>query len=151
MQPLVIDIFCGSYVVIEPEVIKTISRYKQLSVGDREAGGILIGCYKGRHLHISYATSPGPKDKATRVRFMRNCDSHWNIALIKWKKSNFKQTFIGDWHTHPEDYPTPSSIDYYYWNKNLPENKDSIVIIQGRKGIWIGHCNHDKKINVIYE
>lgn len=64
-----------------------------------------------------------------------------NIAILEeFEKSNHTRFYIGEWHTHPEDIPTPSSRDYkslkdsYHKNKMVVPNLILMAIV-GRKAI----------------
>lgn len=63
-----------------------------------------------------------------------------NLIVEEFDKSNQTRVYIGEWHTHPEDYPSPSLQDL----KSLKEsyNKNQLAIpnfilmaIIGRKNI----------------
>ena len=51
--------------------------------------------------------------------------------------------YIGTWHTHPSEVPSPSSSDLKDWKQSIKHNKDStsalIFIIAGIQGfrIWL--------------
>jgi integrative and conjugative element protein (TIGR02256 family) len=45
--------------------------------------------------------------------------------------------YLGEWHTHPEDSPSPSSIDLGTWQRHLnADNEQMVLLIVGRKEIW---------------
>lgn len=126
-----------SFLFIEPEVIKRIQNYKQMKLKSREAGGILIGAYRGDHIHITSLTIPGQLDKQTRTSFHRRSPHHQGSALKSWINSKRVSTWIGEWHTHPEDYPMPSIIDIESWSQDLP-SRTMVLLIQGRCDYWLG-------------
>jgi integrative and conjugative element protein (TIGR02256 family) len=80
-----------------------------------ESGGILIGAYRGPHLEILNFTVPGPKDLRQRYGFVRQDPSHQRSATRIWKRSGGKDTFVGEWHTHPLGSPEPSKVDRQAW------------------------------------
>ena len=55
-----------------------------------------------------------------------------------FKKSNGEWHYLGEWHTHPEDVPTPSMTDHSSWNKHLKSDLPLILIIVGRTHFWVG-------------
>lgn len=128
------------FVLINDNVLETLEAHRQLDFSQPESGGILIGEYRGPHLNIVKLTTPASGDLQSRFRFFRRSKSHQFIASKTWKDSNSTQTFLGDWHTHPEDHPSPSSIDEMDWLRKLP-NRIMIVIIQGRSSRWYGIWN----------
>lgn len=75
----------------------------------KEAGGVLMGkLYKdSADIIIDKLTLPSQKDTRSRFRFLRHFFSHQKRIDEEWEKSNKTCTYLGEWHTHPEDYPTP--------------------------------------------
>lgn len=125
------------FLLIEPGVIKKIKGYRQTKIRNKEAGGILIGAYRGDHVHITSLTVPGQLDKRTRTSFHRRSPHHQVSALKSWLNSKRINTWVGEWHTHPEDYPVPSIIDIESWSQDLP-NRTMVLLIQGRCDYWLG-------------
>ncbi|MCW8929634.1 MAG: Mov34/MPN/PAD-1 family protein [Gammaproteobacteria bacterium] len=115
-----------------------IESLKQISTLDTESAGVLIGEYRGNHhIRVVGATRPGQIDRSTRFSFDRRSPHHQNSVLSAWHSSGKIQTWVGEWHTHPEDYPIPSSIDIHEWEKTLPA-RPMVLLIQGRKSHWLG-------------
>ncbi|WP_376751937.1 Mov34/MPN/PAD-1 family protein [Stutzerimonas nitrititolerans] len=118
MQPLaLIDPGSGRLVVVSALVIELVARYKQLKAGDPESGGILIGLRRGEHFEITAATMPQVDDKRTRFRFERVERGHAEALKKRWAVSMGAENYLGEWHTHPEDHPSPSSIDVSEWQR----------------------------------
>ncbi|MBP2546256.1 integrative and conjugative element protein (TIGR02256 family) [Acinetobacter guillouiae] len=67
---------------------------------------------------------------------------HQETVDTAFQNSDGTYQYLGEWHTHPEDAPTPSMTDYSSWNKNLSAKEPLILIIVGRTQFWVG-----KKIN----
>lgn len=128
----------GNYLLIDNAVIFSIASHAQHSTSSNEQGGVLIGQYRGGHISVVDNTIPQKGDFASRFSFERKCISHRNRVLKEWRTSNKTKTYVGEWHTHPEDHPTPSHIDITHWKKELTKNKRLILIIQGRKSVWVG-------------
>jgi len=125
------------FLLIDPEVIERIQGYKQMNLKNREAGGILIGAYRGDHIHVTSLTTPGEADKRTRISFHRQSSHHQKAALKAWVNSKKVNTWVGEWHTHPEDDPVPSTVDMESWRHALP-NRPMALLIQGRCNYWLG-------------
>lgn len=138
------------YVLFDSCVIKTLQEYKQYN-GLNEAGGILLGSYRGPHIEIVFATPPGPCDIRSPSGFVRKCKTHKQEAYKQWKQSNQLITYIGEWHTHPQQTPKPSSTDYTNWHNNLPD-QDTVLCIQGTENLWVGeNIFGNKKVQTIYK
>jgi integrative and conjugative element protein (TIGR02256 family) len=124
---------------IVPEVEVIISAY----VSDREilmeAGGILIGNYRGPHVVVEACTTPYSRDCRRRHLFDRQDPGHQAAALDAWKRSGGTDTFVGEWHTHPVDHPTPSGLDLQTWHAVLRRTSEPLVfLIAGRFSFWCG-------------
>lgn len=80
-----------------------------------EAGGLLIGEYRGPHVEVVKCTTPFAGDFRSRSRFVRQDPRHQSIATAEWTASGGTLNYVGEWHTHPELHPTPSHIDRRSW------------------------------------
>lgn len=133
--------------------IKTINRlvaYKQNNLTKLEAGGVLLGRFieNSSNIIIDFVTKPQPTDIRKRNYFKRQ-SGHQNIINKVWKASKGSCNYLGEWHTHPELYPTPSKIDINSWKKQLKKakfyNNSLLFVIVGIKEIAIYEGN---KINL---
>jgi len=109
----------GRLVTVADEVISATSRYVTGFEIDREAGGILLGSYRGPHIEVVRCTEPMPEDRRTRFGFVRRDKGHQRAAEKVWTESSGAISFVGEWHTHPECYPTPSYVDRRSWHKQM--------------------------------
>lgn len=141
---------------ITDEVLSLINQYKQLKKEDCESGGILIGYETiDGNIIIEFATKPFEKDIQKRNSFNR-IDAKHNEFLDKlWRENGNIHMYIGEWHTHPEDYPKYSLKDKCNWKnisyKMSPYKEEYIHIIVGNKSIAIWtYETSTKKIDKIY-
>ena len=127
-------------ILIEPSVVELVRDYCQHQFSMSESGGILLGYRRGNHLHIVAATTPQPDDQRMRFRFFRRDPYHQTVAISQWDVSGNTMDYIGEWHTHPEPEPTPSSLDMSEWKKICCGRKKSMVfLIAGWTGaFWLG-------------
>ncbi|UGS88497.1 Mov34/MPN/PAD-1 family protein (plasmid) [Ralstonia wenshanensis] len=127
-------------ILIEPSVLAALMLFRQTSVAAPESGGILLGYRRGMHLHVSTMTTPQPGDTQHRYGFQRQAQQHQKIALEQWKAEHETMDYIGEWHTHPETNPTPSSIDTREWRKICHARSEPMVfLIAGtRNMLWAG-------------
>lgn len=112
--------------------------------GFPEAGGVLIG-YTHSSLGsvvIEEATEPQLDDSRTFLGFFRKSFHHLKAV----KEAKIKNSgYMGNWHTHPCNYPEPSSTDIKSWKESLDKESSScgylFFIIIGLKGyrIWAGN------------
>ncbi|WP_186207468.1 Mov34/MPN/PAD-1 family protein [Burkholderia gladioli] len=135
-NPLVAD----GLVLIEGNVLFVIAQHRQLTKQTTEAGGILLGYRRGAHLHITHLTVPGPKDVATRVSFKRRDPCHQKQALRAWEQSGHTVDYLGEWHTHPEVSPSPSSTDRRAWTEILQKRNElhAFLIAGTEEMLWAG-------------
>ncbi len=107
--------------------------------GKPETGGILIGYRRGIHLHVVKCTYPFSKDRSSLFRFFRQDPQHKKIAIDFWRQTNKKGYYIGEWHTHPQDFPASSSVDNETWTKLTRSSlgPDLLFLIVGRKDWYL--------------
>lgn len=136
---MILGTMAEGLVQIDPAVEAVIGTY----VSDREialeAGGILIGSYRGPHVVVDACTTPLFGDVRLRNLFDRRDAGHQAAALGAWKRSGGTDTFVGEWHTHPVDHPTPSALDLRTWHDLLRRSSATLVfLIAGRRSLWCG-------------
>lgn len=98
----------GGTLTISAEALGTMLSFQQVSRGDKEAGGQLFAKFIGADVHILEATAPSQLDARGRFSFRPS-------RLLQRRQITESYArglhFVGDWHTHPEVYPTPSRED----------------------------------------
>lgn len=114
-----------------------------------ESGGILIGYFQENNSYIiTDFTKPGHEDKQSRFGFVRSKKNAQKEVNFFFKESEGKKIYLGEWHTHPEDFPSPSSTDKAsIWDRIQKDriNAETIfMIIFGRKGIYISAVNKSR-------
>lgn len=139
-----------NYIEIRDDVIELFQQYRQIDRWDLEAGGVLHGKrLKDGNIIVTNVTTPQKGDTRRRKFFRKNSRVHQEISNKLWKESSKINVCIGEWHTHPEDFPSPSKMDLRSWKKNLRAQKDTrmyIFIIVGIRKIelWFG----SKKVKI---
>jgi integrative and conjugative element protein (TIGR02256 family) len=120
--------------------LSAFERHVQHLEADPESGGILLGCVRGPHLEVLEASTPTKWDRRFRYFFERLPFGHQLLADEKWTKSSGTVRYLGEWHTHPEDDPSPSSLDRSEWQKQAARRKDgrsTLSIIVGRHSLHV--------------
>jgi integrative and conjugative element protein (TIGR02256 family) len=115
-------------------------QHLQARDADCEAGGLLLGSVHGAHMLIEQVTVPTAWDKRFRCLFKRMPFGHETIALSRWTASQGTIRYLGEWHTHPEDYPEPSGLDRSEWNRLSARRRDKrplLAVIVGRKALYV--------------
>jgi integrative and conjugative element protein (TIGR02256 family) len=127
-------------VVVTAEVVATICSFSRRPENNREAGGILVGTYRGPHIQIGSCSVPMARDSRTATRFDRRDPGHQQFALKNWRESRQILTFVGEWHTHPERKPSPSGLDLQTWRRVAEANHagNTFFLIRGYEAWWAG-------------
>lgn len=135
-------------VVFTEEVIKTLDGYKQYNHTQHEAGGILLGKIYNDLIIIDQISEPSIEDKSGRFYFIRNVKKAQHIVDRAWKESNGERIYLGEWHTHPEDIPTPSRDDKLLLKNMLKHSRMEInflfMVIIGRTSPHFAVLQHDE-------
>lgn len=136
-------------IIFSHKVLEIFQSYIQDTDDKKEAGGILLGQIKDKTIYIIRATIPNPFDKRGRHSFERNKQIAQIIADFEFINSGGKTVYIGEWHTHPEDDPTPSGPDKSMIRDQLKLSKHIepylFLVIQGRKTLYVA-VNDGKEI-----
>ena len=137
---------------ITQEVIEYLSGQAQKS--GNEQAGILIGSEIGDHAYrVNKASEPcGIKQKASKIGCVRNAKKANERIATEFEKSNGTRVYLGEWHTHPEEFPTPSYVDTNSI-KNIIETGDIpiegvFMIIVGLKRLYYGFHYNGKLYNI---
>lgn len=120
--------------------INTFSQHIQADSSDCEAGGLLLGSVRGSNILIEEATTPTAWDKRFRYFFERMPFGHEEIALARWTSSQGTIRYLGEWHTHPEDHPSPSGLDREEWSSLSSRRRDKrpmLAVIVGCLGLHV--------------
>lgn len=137
----------GGRIKLPIEVISSINEYVQNERHKPEAGGVILGRHILNSLDvvIDKITFPMPGDRAARTSFFRKKQAHQLIIDREWEASGHTCTYLGEWHTHPEPYPSPSTIDTFGWDKKLKKDifdSDSLyflIVGTAEMRMWEGH------------
>lgn len=135
-----------SRVLIPSNIADQLNDFKQCDLGDLEAGGLLLGLRRGPHIEIINITTPLQSDIRTRTSFYRSDLGHFMQADRLWMESQQTIGYVGEWHTHPESQPSPSSIDTSEWRRVIRTDKRSTVfLIVGTKSWFVGRGTVSRK------
>lgn len=127
-----------SLVVISTEVSNILVSYRQLIDSSKESAGVLVGERRGVHIIIKTLSEPSRWDIRSRFMVNRVSKHHQRIVDDAFEKSGGEWQYLGEWHTHPEDVPKPSMLDFSSWYKNLESSEPLVLIIVGRTDWWVG-------------
>lgn len=129
----------GALILVESDVLGIFDRYRQNTFDASEAGGILLGYRRDAHLHVLEATRPAEDDRRSRYRFYRASEPHQSIATRRWRASNGRIQYLGEWHCHPEQHASPSSLDLSSWGSIYRgASTPMLFVITGITSDWYG-------------
>lgn len=123
----------GQSLVLSTDVLAHFERHQQMRWWQREAGGQLFARVEGNDIHVVEATGPRRTDRRGRTSYLpdryaeqREIDERFPSELH----------FIGDWHTHPEDRPSPSGVDLRSTAEGVRRSRHAlnafVMVIVGR-------------------
>lgn len=142
--------YCDLSISLSNEVISVFKKYIQNDAKKPESGGIITGKVYEKLVKVLSCSEPTVLDQRSRYNFSRSYKSAQKYINKKFNDSKGEEIYLGEWHTHPEDIPTPSIPDIKSFNQTLHKNRlnSSIhfMIIVGRIAIYIG-VYIDRKFN----
>ena len=94
--------------IFTKEVTNHFFAHRQTHWWHREAGGQLFARFELPDIIVVEATGPRRSDHRTRYSYYPNRRAEQR-EIVERHRSGLH--FIGDWHTHPVDVPTPSNDD----------------------------------------
>lgn len=120
--------------------VDSMNAHVQTKRWSREAGGILLGrlLLEDENVVVDQVTVPGRNDRRSRFNFFRAELPAQAIVNEAWRQSGGEHVYLGEWHTHPEDHPSPSGHDRSDWQRLVTtqryEQASLFFIIVGRLG-----------------
>jgi integrative and conjugative element protein (TIGR02256 family) len=141
-------------VKITDSVINEILNFKQDSANKSESGGILLGYSIDDSIFtITDITTPSAFDKSSRYNFIRNRKSAQKAINKLFKESGGKKIYLGEWHTHPENVPSPSFLDKNSIIEQVKYNRLNsnviFMIIVGNSALYISSVKAEGIISAI--
>lgn len=125
-------------------------RYEQNKTAALEAGGTLVGLRRGPHFEVTHLTTPQRDDIRGRTSFVRRARSHMRIIIERWRRGAHQVGYLGEWHTHPETMPRPSTIDMAGWRRLSAQHKLPLIhLIVGTGAIGCWYCNKQGRISLM--
>ena len=131
---------------IGPRALSGMMSFIQDTHRKDEAGGVLLGRFLigNNDVVVDHITIPMRGDKRTRFGYFRS-KLHQKRISEACVSSQGTCNYLGEWHTHPEDDPVPSSHDFANWENKLASDKfDSdflffVIVGMDRVNVWKGY------------
>lgn len=139
----------GTVVSLSPEVVAHFAKHRQHRKIKTETGGQLFAQFVKTEVRVIRATGPNPSDKRGWAWFKPD-QRNQNVEIKRLFDDGLH--FVGDWHTHPESTPNPSSWDFESmedcFKKSRHQLKAFVMVIVGQAafpdGLWVSLHNGAK-------
>jgi integrative and conjugative element protein (TIGR02256 family) len=129
----------GQRLIFSQKVVNHFTAYQQKRCWQREAGGQLFARFGGDEITIEEATGPRWNDGRTRYAYRPNRSAEQREIEERHVRGLH---FVGDWHTHPEQIPTPSIQDIQSMSEMFVKSKHGlngfVLAIVGSSGLPAG-------------
>lgn len=131
----------GNYeLLIHAEPLDILEKFNQYKSKAPESGGIILGKIIERQINIMRLSVPTPLDRYSRTNFERHKTSAQVILDYEFYNSNGQMVYLGEWHTHPEPFPSPSRTDLRMIEGQFKNNQLRtdflILLIKGTRGLY---------------
>lgn len=135
-------------VVLHDNALQVLARFTQHKFHQPEAGGIIIGQYIGNEIHVLRLSTPTELDKATRTTFERSRVAGQIVVNFEFYNSGGQMAYLGEWHTHPEKHPTPSTTDKQMIRQQFEQGQGQrdflLLLIQGTQSRYVAAFENGK-------
>lgn len=144
----------GGLVGFGQSAVEVLHRHRQVDAVSHEAGGMLLGRLidGSDDIVVDEATEPTGADRRGRYFFNRARAAAQRYIDIVWGRSKGTSVYLGEWHSHPEDDPSPSGQDEVNWRRITRKaryDQDFLIfVIVGRRLIRIWRCDKSS-LNII--
>lgn len=116
---------CGKRLYLPLTLHQELCTYRQEEPASVESAGLLIGYYnQNGEVLIDTFTTPKTSDQRTRTKFKLDAQSHQAEIENVYAASEQLLGYVGTWHTHPQDVPSPSISDKTDWRIHEQDNPD---------------------------
>ena len=111
---------------VSKKVINVWENCRQTRKNNTEKFGVMIGYQTDGddEYWIELVTTPFSNDRSTRLSFLLQDKNHQNIVNTEFMESGGTSIYLGTWHTHPENIPSPSVVDRKDWISCIKRNPD---------------------------
>lgn len=144
----------GGVIQFSRNVVDVLQSFRQRDNESKESGGILLGriLLNETDFVVDRVSTPTQADKATRFSFFRPIKLAQQLVIKVWHKSAGTQNYFGEWHTHPEDFPIPSSVDITnwqsIWHRSKTDADEIFFVIVGRQTIKVWSLRNSNGVPV---
>jgi integrative and conjugative element protein (TIGR02256 family) len=107
-----------------------------------ETGGLLIGYCTTVDIVIAACTTPGPLARHTSTQYFPDPEHDQAELARHYDASGCRHTYLGDWHTHPDEAPYLSRTDartlaHIAATPSARAPLAIMTVLGGRPGAWV--------------
>lgn len=136
----------GKVVDVLSPVVEEIRRWIQDDQSIPESGGFIVGYqHMGTgNVSLEAISPPYPLDIRNRIRFYIKDPRH-QLFLNRARRN--KSYYMGVWHTHPQEIPVPSEIDWEDWRETMKTDQTGCkyvffaIVGTAEWRLWVGDTN----------
>ena len=118
--------------VLRKNVLRRFEQHRQLSACSMEAGGQLFARFAINAIMIEKATGPYRSDQRSRSWFVPDREREQRDIGQAFRNGLH---FIGNWHTHPQELPSPSTVDIKNTAERFRLSKHTLTLKTGMEGV----------------
>ncbi len=133
--------------IITNTVMNIFMNFRQFHKNDNERGGIFLGQVNDsqKKVLICRATIPSDADSGGKTSFRRNHVVAQRMVEYEFYNSDKKNTYLGEWHTHPAKVAHPSSQDISMIKQQFEQNDIQVefllMAIIAQQELYLGMYN----------
>lgn len=107
-----------------------------------ETGGMLLGYHSSDgDVVVTAIIGPGPRARHSRLRFAPDHPYQQELLEQHFTRTEGRETYLGDWHTHPDGACALSSLDKRVLTRiaRSPQSgttRPTMVVLAGAKSEW---------------
>ncbi len=137
----------STHILITDSVANIFMTYRQFHNNDSERGGIVLGQVNESNdkILVCRATIPSNGDSWGKTSFRRNHIVAQYMIEYEFFNSDRRNTYLGEWHTHPAKIASPSSQDLSMIKQQFLENTIKVnfifLFIVAHDELYIGTYN----------
>lgn len=145
----------GKVVDLLSETLNKMILWKQYEIHSAESCGFILGYRNPDTNNITLSAITIPKNNGFCSRFFCKLKTQAHLRQLLENRQQ-KNYYMGTWHTHPQNVPSPSLIDWSDWRETLERDitgsEYAFFIIVGLDEfrIWAGSL-HTKEIVELVE
>ncbi len=119
------------HIYLTRTVVDILCQFRQLKQAKNENGGIILGqtSKDEQQILVCRASVPGSQERSGRLSFHRDRRKAQQIIEYEFYNSDGRNTYLGEWHTHPAKEAVPSSQDISMIMEQFATNEMRIEFI----------------------